>query len=67
MQRNSTQSYFLTVPAGAQSRRDVFFSPTLGTVTVDDSAPVKPGTGDSATVTGQVAGAGGVRMGKVTP
>ncbi|MGW2743868.1 S8 family serine peptidase [Streptomyces sp. NPDC001450] len=48
-----------SVPSGATDYdyRDVFFSPTLGTVTVDDSTPVKLGTGDSATVTGQVTAA----------
>ncbi|WP_330457863.1 S8 family serine peptidase [Streptomyces sp. NBC_00820] len=48
-----------SVPAGSTDYdyRDVFFSPTLGTVTVDDSAPVKLGTGDSATVSGQVTAA----------
>ncbi|WP_433450368.1 S8 family serine peptidase [Streptomyces sp. CA-142005] len=47
------------VPSGATDYdyRDVFFSPTLGSVTVDDSTPVKLGTGDSATVTGQVTAA----------
>ncbi|GGU75010.1 serine protease [Streptomyces filipinensis] len=48
-----------SVPSGttAYDYRDVFFSPTLGTVTVDDATPVKLGTGDSATVTGQVTAA----------
>jgi Subtilase family/Bacterial pre-peptidase C-terminal domain len=48
-----------SVPSGATDYdyRDVFFSPTLGTVTVDDSTPVELGTGDSATVTGQVTAA----------
>ncbi|MFI9251673.1 S8 family serine peptidase [Streptomyces sp. NPDC053069] len=48
-----------SVPSGATDYdyRDVFFSPTLGTVTVDDSAPVGLGTGDSATVTGRVTAA----------
>ncbi|MGV9426595.1 S8 family serine peptidase [Streptomyces sp. NPDC003656] len=43
------------VPSGTTEYdyRDVFFSPTLGTVTVPD-APVKLATGASATVTGQV-------------
>ncbi|MFF4569089.1 S8 family serine peptidase [Streptomyces sp. NPDC001410] len=47
------------VPSGATDYdyRDVFFASTLGTVTVDDSTPVKLGTGDSATVTGQVTAA----------
>ncbi|GCB49363.1 S8 family serine peptidase [Streptomyces sp. NL15-2K] len=44
------------VPAGstAYDYQDVFFSSALGTVTVDGSAPVKLGTGDSATVSGSV-------------
>ncbi|MGW3203407.1 S8 family serine peptidase [Streptomyces sp. NPDC001135] len=48
-----------SVPSGATDYdyRDVFFSPALGTVTVDDSTPVTLGTGDSATVTGQVTAA----------
>ncbi|MEV6054421.1 S8 family serine peptidase [Streptomyces sp. NPDC052107] len=48
-----------SVPSGSTDYdyRDVFFSPTLGSVMVDDSAPVKLGTGDSATVTGQVTAA----------
>ncbi|GHI07673.1 serine protease [Streptomyces cellostaticus] len=48
-----------SIPSGstAYDYRDVFFSSSLGTVTVDDSAPVKLGTGDSATVTGQVTAA----------
>lgn len=48
-----------SVPSGSTDYdyRDVFFSSTLGTVTVDDSTPVKLGTGDSATVTGQVTAA----------
>ncbi|MFG2356141.1 S8 family serine peptidase [Streptomyces sp. NPDC048521] len=48
-----------SVPSGSTDYdyRDVFFSSTLGTVTVDGSAPVKLGTGDSATVTGQVTAA----------
>ncbi|MFG2117893.1 S8 family serine peptidase [Streptomyces sp. NPDC048710] len=48
-----------SVPSGSTdyNYRDVFFSSTLGTVTVDDSTPVKLGTGDSATVTGQVTAA----------
>ncbi|MFE1424562.1 S8 family serine peptidase [Streptomyces fungicidicus] len=45
-----------SVPAGSTDYdyRDVFFSATLGSVTVDGSAPVKLGTGDSATVSGDV-------------
>ncbi|MFF4560770.1 S8 family serine peptidase [Streptomyces sp. NPDC001435] len=48
-----------SVPSGSTDYdyRDVFFSSTLGSVTVDGSAPVKLGTGDSATVTGQVTAA----------
>ncbi|MFF7975608.1 S8 family serine peptidase [Streptomyces sp. NPDC007905] len=48
-----------SVPAGSTDYdyRDVFFSSSLGTVTVDSSTPVKLGTGDSATVTGQVTAA----------
>ncbi|MFI9805810.1 S8 family serine peptidase [Streptomyces sp. NPDC052301] len=48
-----------SVPSGSTDYdyRDVFFSPTLGSVTVDGSAPVALGTGDSATVTGQVTAA----------
>ncbi|MFG2781228.1 S8 family serine peptidase [Streptomyces prunicolor] len=44
------------VPSGstAYDYRDVFFSPALGTVTVDDSTPVKLATGASATVSGSV-------------
>ncbi|MGW5196076.1 S8 family serine peptidase [Streptomyces spiralis] len=48
-----------SVPSGstAYDYRDVFFSAALGTVTVDDSAAVKLGTGDLATVTGKVTAA----------
>ncbi|MBL1080661.1 S8 family serine peptidase [Streptomyces actinomycinicus] len=48
-----------SVPSGSTDYdyRDVFFSPTLGSVTVDGSAPVKLGTGASATVSGQVTAA----------
>ncbi|MHB9861692.1 S8 family serine peptidase [Streptomyces sp. YIM S03343] len=48
-----------SVPAGTTDYdyRDVFFSPTLGTVTVDGSAAVKLGTGATATVSGQVTAA----------
>ncbi|MGW5307743.1 S8 family serine peptidase [Streptomyces griseoluteus] len=48
-----------SVPAGSTDYdyRDVFFSDTLGAVTVDGSAPVKLATGASATVTGQVTAA----------
>lgn len=45
-----------SVPSGstAYDYRDVFFSPALGTVGVDGSAPVKLATGASATVSGSV-------------
>nr|WSY54901.1 S8 family serine peptidase [Streptomyces sp. NBC_00886] len=45
-----------SVPSGstAYDYRDVFFSPALGTVTVDDSTPVKLATGASATVSGSI-------------
>ncbi|MFF8472625.1 S8 family serine peptidase [Streptomyces sp. NPDC015414] len=48
-----------SVPSGstAYDYRDVFFAGTLGNVTVDGSAAVKLGTGDSATVSGQVTAA----------
>jgi hypothetical protein len=48
-----------SVPSGATDYdyRDVFFSSTLGTVTVDGAAAVELGTGDSATVGGQVTAA----------
>ncbi|WP_086726695.1 S8 family serine peptidase [Streptomyces carpinensis] len=48
-----------SVPSGstAYDYRDVFFSAALGNVTVDDSAAVKLGTGESATVTGKVTAA----------
>ncbi|MGW3460513.1 S8 family serine peptidase [Streptomyces olivaceoviridis] len=48
-----------SVPSGSTDYdyRDVFFSTALGSVTVDGSAPVKLGTGASATVTGQVTAA----------
>ncbi|MFG2814969.1 S8 family serine peptidase [Streptomyces sp. NPDC048410] len=48
-----------SVPAGSTDYdyRDVFFSDTLGAVTVDGSAPVKLATGASATVSGQVTAA----------
>ncbi|POX53557.1 serine protease [Streptomyces sp. Ru71] len=83
-----------SVPAGttAYDYRDVFFAASLGTVSVDGSAPVKLGTGESASVSatvtaaaaapegreffgqvqlldarGTVAGAGNVKIEKVTP
>ncbi|MFF5155731.1 S8 family serine peptidase [Streptomyces sp. NPDC000348] len=45
-----------SVPAGSTDYdyRDVFFSASLGSVGVDGSASVKLGTGDSATVSGDV-------------
>ncbi|MFG2514519.1 S8 family serine peptidase [Streptomyces sp. NPDC048584] len=45
-----------SVPAGSTDYDylDVFFSASLGSVTVDDSTPVKLGTGDTATVSGDV-------------
>ncbi|MEV0734592.1 S8 family serine peptidase [Streptomyces sp. NPDC050549] len=45
-----------SVPSGstAYDYLDVFYSAALGTVTVDDSTPVKLGTGASATVSGSV-------------
>ncbi|WP_210589900.1 S8 family serine peptidase [Streptomyces sp. GESEQ-35] len=45
-----------SVPSGstAYDYLDVFFSSALGTVTVDESTPVKLGTGESATVSGSV-------------
>ncbi|MFJ8195574.1 S8 family serine peptidase [Streptomyces sp. NPDC096152] len=55
-----------SVPSGstAYDYRDVFFSSALGTVTVDGSAPVKLGTGESATVTGQVTAAAAAPEGR---
>ncbi|MFE7976802.1 S8 family serine peptidase [Streptomyces shenzhenensis] len=55
----TVEVYGYSVPAGSTDYdyRDVFFSATLGTVTVDGSAPVKLGTGASAPVTGQVTAA----------
>ncbi|MGW4452568.1 S8 family serine peptidase [Streptomyces sp. DSM 118148] len=55
-----------SVPAGSTDYdyRDVFFSSTLGTVTVDGSAAVKLGTGDSATVSGQVTAAAAAPAGR---
>lgn len=45
-----------SVPSGSTEYdyRDVYFAATLGSVTVDDSAAVRLGTGDSATVSGSV-------------
>ncbi|NUP22800.1 MAG: S8 family serine peptidase, partial [Streptomyces sp.] len=55
-----------SVPAGstAYDYLDVFFSAALGTVKVDESAPVKLGTGDSATVTGSVTAAAAAPEGR---
>ncbi|MFD8236843.1 S8 family serine peptidase [Streptomyces sp. NPDC059696] len=55
-----------SVPAGTTEYdyRDVFFSPSLGSVTVDGSAPVKLGTGDSATVSGSVTAAAAAPEGR---
>ncbi|CAM5631334.1 Serine protease OS=Streptomyces alboniger OX=132473 GN=CP975_12010 PE=3 SV=1 [Streptomyces alboniger] len=54
------------VPSGstAYDYQDVFFSATLGTVTVDGSTPVKLGTGDSATVSGSVTAAAAAPEGR---
>ncbi|MFC7819897.1 S8 family serine peptidase [Streptomyces sp. NPDC057367] len=45
-----------SVPSGSTEYdyRDVYFAATLGSVTVDGSAPVKLGTGETATVSGSV-------------
>ncbi|QIJ62692.1 S8 family serine peptidase [Streptomyces sp. JB150] len=55
-----------SVPAGstAYDYLDVFFSSALGSVTVDDSAPVKLGTGASATVSGSVTAAAAAPEGR---
>ncbi|MDC0765636.1 S8 family serine peptidase [Streptomyces sp. HD] len=55
-----------SIPAGstAYDYLDVFFSAALGTVKVDESAPVKLGTGDSATVTGSVTAAAAAPEGR---
>ena len=55
-----------SVPAGstAYDYLDVFYSATLGSVTVDESAPVKLGTGDSATVAGSVTAASAAPEGR---
>ncbi|KDN73016.1 serine protease [Streptomyces olindensis] len=54
------------VPAGttAYDYRDVFFAPSLGSVGVDGSAPVKLGTGASATVSGSVTAAAAAPEGR---
>ncbi|MEU0244663.1 S8 family serine peptidase [Streptomyces sp. NPDC006235] len=56
-----------SVPAGTTEYdyQDVFFAPSLGSVTVDGSAPVKLGTGDSATVSGSVTAAAAAPEGRV--
>ncbi|MFI9646097.1 S8 family serine peptidase [Streptomyces sp. NPDC052040] len=55
-----------SVPSGttAFDYRDVFFSPALGRVTVDDAARVKLGTGDSASVSGAVTAAAAAPAGR---
>ncbi|MGX1562284.1 S8 family serine peptidase [Streptomyces sp. NPDC055506] len=55
-----------SVPAGttAYDYQDVFFSPSLGSVGVDGSAPVKLGTGASATVSGNVTAAAAAPEGR---
>ncbi|PAZ12408.1 serine protease [Streptomyces sp. SA15] len=54
------------VPAGstAYDYQDVFFSAALGSVTVDDSTPVKLATGASATVSGSVTAAAAAPEGR---
>ena len=42
----------------------MFFSPSLGSVTVDGSAPVKLGTGDSVTVSGSATAAAAAPEGR---
>ncbi|MFC8964123.1 S8 family serine peptidase [Streptomyces sp. NPDC057094] len=55
-----------SVPSGstAYDYLDVFFSSALGTVTVDDSTPVKLTTGASATVSGSVTAAAAAPEGR---
>ncbi|MFE0676061.1 S8 family serine peptidase [Streptomyces sp. NPDC058867] len=55
-----------SVPAGstAYDYLDVFFSAALGSVSVDDSASVKLGTGDSATVSASVTAAAAAPEGR---
>ncbi|WP_328338783.1 S8 family serine peptidase [Streptomyces violaceus] len=55
-----------SVPAGttAYDYQDVFFSASLGSVGVDGSAPVKLGTGASATVSGSVTAAAAAPEGR---
>ncbi|MFH8937203.1 S8 family serine peptidase [Streptomyces griseosporeus] len=54
------------VPAGstAYDYRDVFFSASLGTVTVDGAAPVKLGTGESASVSANITAAAAAPEGR---
>jgi hypothetical protein len=54
------------VPSGstAYDYRDVFFSSALGSVTVDESTPVKLGTGDSVKVSASVTAARTVAEGR---
>jgi hypothetical protein len=56
-----------SVPAGTTEYdyRDVFFAPSLGSITVDGSAPVKLGMGGSATVSGSVTAAAAAPEGRV--
>ncbi|MGY1496840.1 S8 family serine peptidase [Streptomyces sp. QTS52] len=56
----TVEVYGFAVPGGstAYDYRDTYFSAALGTVAVDDSAPVKLGMGDSATVSADVTAAG---------
>ncbi|MBG0855237.1 S8 family serine peptidase [Streptomyces spinoverrucosus] len=58
--------YGYGVPAGstAYDYRDVFFSAALGSVSVDGSAPVRLGTGESATVSGSVTAAAAAPEGR---
>lgn len=55
-----------SVPSGstAYDYRDVFFSASMGTVTVDQAAPVKLGTGASATVSASVTAAAAAPEGR---
>ncbi|WP_406371851.1 S8 family serine peptidase [Streptomyces sp. NBC_00647] len=55
-----------SVPSGstAYDYQDVFFSSALGTVSVDDSTPVKLATGASATVSGSVTAAAAAPEGR---
>ncbi|MEU6180793.1 S8 family serine peptidase [Streptomyces coeruleorubidus] len=55
-----------SVPAGTTEYdyTDVFFAPSLGSITVDGSAPVKLGTGDSATVSASVTAAAAAPEGR---